>query len=534
MKFSKNNKNMVMLAVLLIAVLIMIGTSYALWQITLQQTDTNVITSGCFKVSFKDNNPINLQNAFPITDDEGKKLIPYQFTLTNNCSSYANYQVNLEVLDNTTISNDNYIKMMLQEKKLILLTSNDLIDVTLNNAVKSYKLETGFLSENEEKTFNLRLWLDEETPTTEEVMNKIFNSKVTIITSHQKNAPTFSEAVTTCGNNGYDAKTCMLENSKYDTTNLIKDGTVDDNLRFVGKNPDNYVLFNGQKWRIIGVMNNIEGSDGTKDSRIKLLSKESVGKMSWNASSQQLENGLEEGNMGVGLNEWSQADMMKVLNPGYESEVIGGSLYWNKQSGTCYYGENNATTACDFTVTGLNEESKSYIDNVVWNTGSNTVGETVDTLTPNTFYQAERSDKGGKQCDTSHMFCTDKVDRTTKWTGRVGLMYPSDFGYATSGSTTTPRNTCINTSMRKQWQGKADCYNNDWIFDGVFHWTMMPYADPSVAAYVIRIWENADLMEAASGFGNGYGQTHPAIYLKPSTMIKSGTGTFDDPYILSQ
>ena len=35
---------------------------------------------------------------------------------------------------------------------------------------------------------------------------------------------------------------------------------------------------------------------------------------------------------------------MKLLNPSYESETTGGSLYYNAKSGNCYAGQNNATT----------------------------------------------------------------------------------------------------------------------------------------------------------------------------------------------
>ena len=169
-------KKKVLVVLVLIGLFMLIGTSFALWQITLRQTDENVITTGCFKIDFKDENPINLQEALPITDEDGKKLVPYEFTLTNTCNSYANYQVNLEVLDNTNLENLDYIKVQYEETTPNLLTSNELVEKTLSNAKSSYKLATGYLEKNEEVTLHLRLWLDEDTPTTEEMMNKIFES----------------------------------------------------------------------------------------------------------------------------------------------------------------------------------------------------------------------------------------------------------------------------------------------------------------------------------------------------------------------
>lgn len=41
-------------------------------------------------------------------------------------------------------------------------------------------------------------------------------------------------------------------------TGLAYDGTVDNNLRYVGENPNNFIWFNDELWRIIGVMNNLK------------------------------------------------------------------------------------------------------------------------------------------------------------------------------------------------------------------------------------------------------------------------------------
>ena len=57
---------------------------------------------------------------------------------------------------------------------------------------------------------------------------------------------------------------------KIDKTNLVYDGTSDNNLRYIGANPNNYVRFNNELWRIVGSFANI--SNGTTSSkRIKLV-----------------------------------------------------------------------------------------------------------------------------------------------------------------------------------------------------------------------------------------------------------------------
>ena len=61
-------------------------------------------------------------------------------------------------------------------------------------------------------------------------------------------------------------------------------------------------------------------------------------------------------NRGYGVNDWTDADAMKLLNPGYDSVSVEGSLYYNAKSGTCYNGSKNVTTSCDFTTTGLKND----------------------------------------------------------------------------------------------------------------------------------------------------------------------------------
>ena len=178
----KENNNVLSILVLLLILLVISGVSYALWQIALSQTEKNRITTGCFKILFKDKNAINLQETLPITDEEGIRLIPYEFTITNTCSNNVEYQVNLEILNETTLDNMDYIKTMFQEKEPSILSSNHKKTPTLSNASNSYMLEKGYLEKNEEKNFKLRLWLNEETPTTEEIINKKFRIKKTEVT----------------------------------------------------------------------------------------------------------------------------------------------------------------------------------------------------------------------------------------------------------------------------------------------------------------------------------------------------------------
>ena len=131
-----------------------------------------------FNITLEDKDNISLQKAYPIIDEEGKKLTSYEFTVTNNCDTYASFNVNLEVLNTATLTNTNTIKIMFSSKEdnvetavtTSLLSNFTTTSKTLDNATTSFSLTTGYLDSKESKTYTLRLWLDENVgPDTEDI-----------------------------------------------------------------------------------------------------------------------------------------------------------------------------------------------------------------------------------------------------------------------------------------------------------------------------------------------------------------------------
>lgn len=188
----KKNKKLLFLSIGgIICLFLVIGVSFALWQLTLNQTGENIVTTGCFKVVFEEggNNGINLSNAYPISDIEGNSYEPYTFTIKNECSETVKYFVNLETTTKEAkILPEQYIKASLieQEKVVFLDTLKDSYRNTekvITDASNAYKLTVGKLEGNEEKTYHLRLWLDESTPPIDEVMDASYKGKITISSS---------------------------------------------------------------------------------------------------------------------------------------------------------------------------------------------------------------------------------------------------------------------------------------------------------------------------------------------------------------
>ena len=270
---------------------------------------------------------------------------------------------------------------------------------------------------------------------------------------------------------------------------LKKDNTPDQNIRYYGSNPNNYVRFNNELWRIIGVFGN----------NVKLVRKDSLGSLSWDSSESSVNNGF-------GVNEWSQSALKNYLN----------TMYYGGTSVTCYGGTKNSTTTCP---TGtIDETAKSLIDNHIWNTGAIEYNTRTDTLA---FYNAERGTKG-KIC-TSSNYCNDTVTRTTSWTGYVGLPYVTDWAYASSES-------ICETNMQKQDSSNAYiCKNNNWMQRSDDTWYLSPLAhsgDADVVWNVLGVGY-ASNFSASTSIG-----VAPAIYLKSNVLIESGNGTSSSPYIL--
>ena len=286
-----------------------------------------------------------------------------------------------------------------------------------------------------------------------------------------------------------------------DTSNeLVYDETTDNNLRYIGVSPNNYVSFNNELWRIIGVMNNIDDGTGIKETRVKIIRNEPIGSYSWDNKS----SGTGSSDSEYGSNDWSDSALQKVLNEG---------AYWNRTTGECPYGENGGTTTCDFSNTGLSEEAKNMIENALWKLGGTS---------------SYTSSSNGL---VSHWYAYEKdmvvySGRPTKWIGKIALMYPSDYGYATSGGT-MDRETCLNTALYS-WDNLNDCYTNDWLYDNSNHrWTLTPYSINSYHVFCVTNYGRVNSSYASPTPRD----VLPTLYLKSNVKISGGQGTKVDPFV---
>ena len=502
-----SGKNKIGRVVLIISIicLIGIGLSFGYYLISRGQDENNVAGSKCFKLELTNQSKeITVDPMYPISDEVGMSLTPYTFTLTNTCDIDASYSINLEMLEGTTLDSK-YLDVVLNDSGIKLLTSYDLADTVISESTESRILTSGTLKSKESKDYTLRFWMDKDVEDTNS-MNKVFKSKIVVSAEATVIYQTLVEKVT--------------ELASIDTVNLAS-GDQDSNIRYIGANPDNYVYFNCsdysnqtsdtcEKWRIIGLFNNMVKSDETKENLVKIIRDDSIGNYSWDSSDYSVNNGR-------GVNDWIDSDVMKLLNPGYESESGGGSLYYNAKSGTCYYDSSNATTSCDFTSTGLkNDITRNIIESVVWNLGgANSYSSSSDGLASH-WYGYERG-------------TTVYSGNATTWTGKIGLMYPSDYGYATAGGSTINRTSCLAKELLG-WDSSSytDCKNNDYLFKSSYaQWTLT--SNSGFAHFVFRVYTLGDVAGNYAYLTRG---VRPALFLKSNIIVKSGNGSENSPYQL--
>ena len=112
-------------------------------------------------------------------------------------------------------------------------------------------------------------------------------------------------------------------------------------------------------------------------------------------------------------------------------------------------------------------------------------------------------------------------ERPTEWSGKVELMYPSDYGYAVLAS------SCARTTDLSSYSSTS-CAGNNWLKTDSYQWTLTPRSSDS--NNVFSVSSNGSLNH--SNTYNGYG-VRPSIYLKSNIAIMGGSGSYDDPYLVA-
>lgn len=442
-------------------------------------------TYAMFTTSAEINNPITISSNLTSNDDTMET-----FEVEVSPSATVTKTINIS---SGTVSNVNYSVWYI----------NDISNIDIGVSSTSYTT-AGTIS-NANTTVTTKISIRNNSSTTKTVTLGVALSKNSIVlASNMSLVPqkTLSNPLATHITNLYNnsTKTNVTNNGikyQYDITNgLMKDA--DGNIRYSGLGDRNYVLFNCntypntscETWRIIGVF----------DGKVKLIRNESIG--TYPCDNKDTTTGAEAD---YGSNDWTTARLMKLLNPGYTKESVNNSLYYNSKGGQCYAGANNAETPCDFTYTGIkNDTTRNMIADAKWSL-LGWLDEGVNVY----------ADQSYKLENTSGTVYTGNK---TSWTGKIALPYPSDYAYsAYLGKCTSTLGEYSNCSswMKTMFNSKTIALLTPIVSSSfVFH----------VAGGCLDLGEPYAALDS---------EIFPTLYLNANVSIKTGSGTLNSPYQLS-
>ena len=521
---------------LLVTVICIIGVSFAWFRLYLSQTENNTLASRtCFNTTLtEDTSKISLTDAFPITDEDGLKQTPFTFKIKNNCNSYVKVYITIDSTyresTSTSYLKDNYMKVNISPKgtttsKSVILGSQTLTD--LENNKKGYIIVSTGLKANEEKSYDLRIWIDSSV-TTEQGLNKTWSGKIVVVSNA-------TEEPAPAPNGWYEAGSGTLLASLRDSNTLKTPittpgaavSTADEALLasaednngtsyyFRGAVKNNYVQFANKCWRIVRV-----GGDGS----VKLILH--------NDNTTGAANPCDAANnsASAAFARYSGETYKSAFNTNYNDNAYVGFKYGTVGAGD--YALTHANTNKSTILTNLEawyekNNLKNYekvIADTVWcNDKTNVTDTSYDpwSITPNglgyaknvTYYGATQrlvGTSGSAGGTGPSLKCNGEL---SKINSKVGLITADELalaGYAYNISNTT---TYLQENATDTW----------W-------WSLSPNSFNGGIAFV---W----IVIGSSGYfdGNFVGNSsgvRPSISLKSTTNV-TGEGTSSTPYIIS-
>ena len=504
---------------LLVTVICIIGVSFAWFRLYLSQNENNTIASRtCFNTTLtEDTSKISLTDAFPITDEDGLKQTPFTFTIKNNCNSYVKVYITIDSTyresTNTSYLKDNYMKVNISPKgtttgKSVILGSQTLTD--LENNRKGYIIVSTGLKANEEKSYDLRIWMDSAV-TTEQGLNKNWSGKIVVVSNASKEPPTFAETIlaknevktpiTTPGAAISTASEALLASAEDDY------GT---SYYFRGAVTNNYVQFANKCWRIVRV-----GGDGSV--KLILHNDNTVGAA----------NPCDAANnsASAAFARYSGTTYESTFNTNYNDNAYVGFKYGTVGSSTyeATHANTNNSTILTNLETWYNNNLKTYADAIAdteWcNDKTNVTDTTYDpwSITPNglgyaknvTYYGATQRLVGTSGTGPS-LKCNGEL---SKITSKVGLITADELalaGYAYGSGN-------ITTYLQ---ENATDTY---W-------WSLSPYGFDGGSADVWYV--NGSVGSFVNYDVDDTDGVRPSISLKSTTNV-TGEGTSSSPYIIS-
>jgi len=439
----------------------------------------------------------------------------YEFTIKNTGNTITDYEISLVDKPNSsytgTILNEKYIK--------VGLLKNNSEEIIVNLKEVNRLIDKVTLDVEDTVNYKLRLWLDLKGLTDEEkealVGQKIFLALKINGIQNMENITIATDKLIALTNNKDNSGLYTITHAK-DTTLQI--GTNEDitEYRYRGASPKNYVTFNGETWRILGVFPTDDGT-GKIENRIKLIKDQSIGEYKWDDGTIAYNYTKNDNLMLLQDKNKSKVEYLEKSN---EYDVIGLA----KPDATPF--SNNWTTAtlnAELNTTYLNSldsTSKSMIGNTKYYLGgyNGWVNGQGFTQTSVQMYTYERK----IQNTTSNEFYNGTNPNSS--IGKLGLMYVSDYGYASSN--------CENKRIYNANSSSNDiraCNTTNWLYNIKVNEWLLPQI-VGISSRVFLVYSDGGVF--FNDVSDDLFGVRPVLYLISSAKITGGNGTSSSPYTL--
>mgnify|MGYP001099026447 CR=1 FL=1 len=395
-------QNIIMGISFILLIFMVIGVSYAAYKFSAAGTKENVISTGTISMSYSQNSFIDLKHTYPKTDTyaiatkEDKSSMEFSVSMETSGTKQINYALAITNIEEGATLKSDKVKIYLEKEGKVVNNFETNKGQTIENfknkyvegLIDSYAIYQDILTtSNKTHHYVLTSWIDEsyilpiknETTTTKQTNEETYKFKVKVVgvdtpitIKEKSNATTGTDTLIALTNNKDSSGLYAITHPADNTLQIGVNESITE-YRYRGASPKNYVTFNNEVWRIIGIFKADDGT-GNIENRIKLIRDQSIGIKYWDTS---------------GSNNWARP---ATLN----TELNGTYL-------------NNLATIAQ----NMIGNAKYYLGGY---NGSN--------VTADTIYQYERKISGSG----TYYYGTNP----NSWVGKAALMYLSDYGYAAS------------------------------------------------------------------------------------------------------
>ena len=504
-------RKIAMLLTLLGVTSIVIGTTFAIYENTINTNKNHIIKTGIVNFTLTEStNGIVLNNLQELTDYEGMAQEEYyEFTIKNTGNTITDYEISLVDKPNSsytgTILNEKYIK--------VGLLKNNSEEIIVNLKEVNRLIDKVTLDVDKSANYKLRLWLDLKDITDEEkealVGQKIFLALKINGIQNMENITIATDKLIALTNNKDNSGLYTITHAKDSTLQIGNDKDIIE-YRYRGASPKNHVTFNNETWRILGVFPTDDGT-GNIENRIKIIKNESIGKDSWDEGTTAYNYTKNDNLMLLQDNNKLKVEYLEKTNK-YDvmltaPDACGGVNNWARPASLNT--ELNTTY-----LNSLDSTSKSMIGQTKYYLG----GYESSSILTQDMYSYERKISG-----TAYYNDTNP----NNWVGKLGLMYVSDYGYASSNCNNS---TNLESCNNQNWLNNIISLNTNYPDSWTITASLEDYYRRTVSSFYVNNQGVSDMYVCGMDSGK---QIFPTLYLKSNVLITGGDGTSTNPYKLS-